>query len=97
MLVVVAERGRPKQPLVLTDEERAAFEKTGEKQIELGCSRSDSLILGGDFPSSLSKAFLRDSDFFRSPVQPCRMDSGGEGFRQMGKRLLTKGTASAVP
>jgi hypothetical protein len=28
---------------------------------------------------------------------PCHTDSGSEGFRQMGKRLLTKGTGSAVP
>jgi hypothetical protein len=30
-------------------------------------------------------------------LQPYRTDWVGEGFSQMGKRLLTKGTASAVP
>jgi hypothetical protein len=30
-------------------------------------------------------------------LQPCRTDWVGEGASQMGKRLLTKGTASAVP
>jgi hypothetical protein len=30
-------------------------------------------------------------------LKPYRTDWVGEGFSQMGKRLLTKGTASAVP
>src|ERR1700679_2075754 len=36
---------------------KSPFWKNGKKQIALGCSRSDSLILGVDFLSRFSRAF----------------------------------------
>jgi hypothetical protein len=41
--------------------------------------------------------FLLKTGIVPQPLQPCRTDWVGDGFSQMGKRLSTKGTASAVP
>jgi hypothetical protein len=48
-------------------------------------------VSGHDFSRAVDVACALDG------FKPCHTDSVGEGFRQMGKRHLTKGTGSAVP